>query len=183
MPDDMEIARIIQKKFQDDDPSALELAYEHFGRRLYGYLVSMVKSHSDADEVLSELFMTVARKREQIGRASNLRTYLFAIARNLAFEMFRKRTSQKETLSEYAQYLEADEDGGGKWGADELDAVRKAVDGLPEEQREVVVLKIFEGMTFEEISQLMRISQNTAASRYRYAIEKLREQLKGFGYE
>ena len=75
-------------------------------------------------------------------------------------------------------------DGGeGKWDSDELDAVRKAVDGLPEEQREVVVLKIFEEMTFEEISQLMRISQNTVASRYRYAIEKLRKNMKGFGYE
>ncbi len=183
MPDEMEIALIIQKKFQDDDPSALDLVYEHFGKRLFGYLVSIVKSPSDAEDVLNELFMAIARKREQIGAASNLRTYLFAIARNLAFQMFRKRTSQKETLSGYAQYLEVREDDKDKWGADELDAVRKAVDNLPDEQREVVVLKIYEEMTFEEISQLMRISQNTVASRYRYAVEKLREQMKGFGYE
>lgn len=96
---------------------------------------------------------------------------------------FKKRSSHKETLSGYAQYLEVRDGGEGKWDSDELDAVRKAVDGLPEEQREVVVLKIFEEMTFEEISQLMRISQNTVASRYRYAIEKLRKNMKGFGYE
>ncbi len=183
MPDNMEIFRVIQKKFQDNDPSALELVYEHFGKRLYGYLISMVKSPSDAEEILNELFITVVRKREQIGKAENIRVYLFAIARNLAYEMFRKRTSQKETLSGYAQYLEISEDGGSKWDPEELDAVRKAVDGLPDEQREVVVLKIFERMTFEEISQLMRISQNTVASRYRYALEKLKEQMKGFEYE
>ena len=183
MTDEMEIAQIIRKKLMDDDPDALEMVYEHFGKRLYGYLVSIVKSPSDAEEILNELFMTVVRKREQVGKASNIRTYLFAIARNLAFEMFRKRSSHKETLSGYAQYLEVREDNQGRWDADELNAVRKAVDGLPEEQREVVVLKIFEEMTFEEISQLMRISQNTVASRYRYAIEKLRENMKGFGYE
>ncbi len=179
----MEIEQIIRKKFLEDDPLALELVYEHFGKRLYGYLVSIVKSPSDAEEILNELFMTIVRKREQLGKALNMRTYLFAIARNLAFEMFRKSKRRQETLSGYAQYLEVREDGGGKWDPEELDSVRKAVDSLPEDQREVVVLKIFEGMTFEEISQLMRISQNTAASRYRYAIEKLREHMKGFGYE
>lgn len=183
MPDDMEIEQIIRKKFLDDDPAALEIVYEHFGKRLYGYLVSMVKSHSDAEEILNELFMTIVRKREQVGKASNIRTYLFGITRNLAFEMFRKRSSHEETLSGYAQYLEVSEESKTKWDSDEFDAVRKAVDSLPEEQREVVVLKIFEKMTFEEISHLMRISQNTVASRYRYAIEKLREQMKGFSYE
>ena len=183
MTDEMEIAQIIRKKFLDDDPDALEMVYEHFGKRLYGYLVSIVKSPSDAEEILNELFMTVVRKREQVGKSSNIRTYLFAIARNLAFEMFRKRSSHRETLSGYAQYLEVSEESKAKWDSDELCAVRKAVDGLPEEQREVVVLKIFEEMTFEEISQLMRISQNTVSSRYRYAIEKLRENMKGFGYE
>lgn len=183
MTDEMEIEQIIRKKFLDDDPVALEMVYEHFGRRLYGYLVSMVKYHSDAEEILNELFMTIVRKREQLAGAKNIRTYLFAIARNLAFEMFRKRSSHRETLSGYAQYLEVGEENKVKWDSDELDTLRKAVDGLPENQREVVVLKIFEGMTFEEISQLMRISQNTVASRYRYAIEKLRDNMKGFGYE
>jgi len=179
----MEVSQIIQKKFLDDDPSALELVYEHFGKRLYGYLVSILRSRSDAEEVLNELFMKVAVKREQVGKSDNLRVYLFAIARNMAYEMCRKRSSQKETLSVYAEYLELCDDAAGRWNEEELVAARKAVDSLPEEQREVVVLKIFEEMTFDEIAELLRISQNTAASRYRYAIEKMKDQMKGFGYE
>ncbi len=182
MPDDIEIMRIIREKFREDDPSALELTYEHFGKRIYGYLVSMLRSASDAEEILNELFLSIARKREQVLKASNIRTYLFGMARNLAFDMFRKRTSQKQALTSYAEYLELREDSE-NWNEEELDAVGKAVDSLPEEQREVVVLKIFEEMTFEEVAELLRISQNTAASRYRYALEKLKEQLKGFGYE
>ncbi len=183
MPEDMEVARTIQKMFQDDDPAVLELVYRHFGRRLYGYLISMLRSPSDAEEVLSETFMMVARKREQIGKADNLRVYLFAMSRNLAIEMFRRRTAQNEKLEGYAEYLEVSQGCEGKWSKEELDGVRKAVVELPEEQREVLVLKIFEEMTFEEIAELLRISQDTAASRYRYALEKLRKQLKGYGYE
>jgi RNA polymerase sigma-70 factor, ECF subfamily len=49
---------------------------------------------------------------------------------------------------------------------------------LPEEQREVVVLRIWSGMTLAEVADLSGVSLNTAASRYRYALEKLRERLK-----
>lgn len=178
----MEISNLIQKKFMDDDPAALELIYEHFGARLYGYIFSLVRSPLDSEEILNGLFMKIAQKRENIKKAVNMRVYLFTMARNMAYEMFRKRRSQKDLLSEYTVYLTC-EDNVHKWEDQELAAVRKAVDELSEEQREVVILKIFEGMTFDEIAQLMRISQNTAASRYRYALEKLRGQLKGFGYE
>lgn len=182
MPDDMEISDLIQKKFMDDDPAALELIYEHFGARLYGYVLSLVKSPSDSEEILNELFIRIAQKCEIIGKAMNMRVYLFAMARNMAYEMFRKRSSQKKSLSEYTVYLTCGDDVH-KWSDEELTAVRKAVDELSEEQREVVILRIFEEMAFDEIAQLMRISQNTAASRYRYALEKLRRRLKGFGYE
>ena len=52
-----------------------------------------------------------------------------------------------------------------------------ALASLPAEQREIVILKLYHGMTFEEIGALVEISPNTAASRYRYGLEKLR---KGF---
>ena len=61
--------------------------------------------------------------------------------------------------------------------ADERDSLSAALQGLPVKQREVVVLKIYESMTFEEIGSMLRISVNTAASRYRYGIERLRKTL------
>ena len=56
-------------------------------------------------------------------------------------------------------------------------AVEEALLQLPHEQREVIHLKVYAGMTFSEIGRLTEVSQNTAASRYRYAVEKLRELL------
>jgi RNA polymerase sigma-70 factor (ECF subfamily) len=57
---------------------------------------------------------------------------------------------------------------------DELERVNAAMQELPPEQREVIVLKFFHGMTFSEIGRVAGISPNTAASRYRYALDKLR---------
>ena len=57
-------------------------------------------------------------------------------------------------------------------------AVWKALRGLPTEQAEVVVLRIWEGITFAEIGEVLEISQNTAASRYQYAMQKLSRQLE-----
>ncbi|MCK7476508.1 MAG: ECF-type sigma factor [Candidatus Moduliflexus flocculans] len=53
------------------------------------------------------------------------------------------------------------------------------VEGLPAEQREAVYLKVFDGLTFREIASVCGVSANTAASRYRYGIEKLREAVGG----
>ena len=58
------------------------------------------------------------------------------------------------------------------------DELSEALAGLPEEQRAVVHLKLWEGLTFEEIAAALDISPNTAASRYRYGLDKLRDRLR-----
>ena len=58
-----------------------------------------------------------------------------------------------------------------------------ALQGLPAEQKEIIVLKIWHDYTFEEIGELLEISPNTAAGRYRYGLQKLRMSLKGVSYE
>jgi len=60
-----------------------------------------------------------------------------------------------------------------------LTVLLRSADELPTEQKEVVFLKVFEGLTFKEIGSACGISANTAASRYRYGIEKLREAVEG----
>ena len=60
-----------------------------------------------------------------------------------------------------------------------LAALLRSADNLPAEQKEVVFLKVFDGMTFKEIGSVCGVSSNTAASRYRYGIEKLREAAGG----
>jgi RNA polymerase sigma-70 factor (ECF subfamily) len=98
------------------------------------------------------------------------------MARNEAFKAIKKRSGQKaapfeEGLLEAVAPEKRDEP------ALSPKEAEQALAGLPVEQREVVVLKIYEGFTFAQIGELTEVSPNTAASRYRYALAKLEEKI------
>jgi RNA polymerase sigma-70 factor, ECF subfamily len=118
----------------------------------------------------------VARRHDRLVDVKNLQAYLFAMARNEAVTLMRRQARRAEPPRPDDLWLvsmapdTAQEDNG--------DAVRRALSDLPEQQRTVVVLKIYEDMTFQQIADALGISINTAASRYRYAMDKLRGLLK-----
>ena len=64
------------------------------------------------------------------------------------------------------------------WGRERSEGLAEALARLPDKQRTVIVLKVYEEMTFADIAAVLRISANTAASRYRYGVEKLRQQMR-----
>jgi RNA polymerase sigma-70 factor (ECF subfamily) len=95
--------------------------------------------------------------------------YLFRAVRNAALNHIRGQSREVE-LGDAGVWLESP-DGSVETGL----ALQSALKTLPGEQREVVVLKIWGELTFEESAAIIGISPNTAASRYRYGLEKLRE--------
>ena len=99
----------------------------------------------------------------------DIRSYLLRIVRNEASHLRRSRSTGASAL----QLLEAP----AGVPAQEVVEVNEALSRLPEEQLTVVVLKVWQGMTFAEVAEALDIPANTAASRYRYAMEKLREWL------
>src|SRR5262249_7603592 len=110
-------------------------------------------------------------------RASDPTAYLYACVKHCALDWQRKRhrQSRRELVvaraggeSLFARGLAQDE---------RRAAIDAAVRTIPETQREVLVMKIWGGLTFPQIALTLGISANTAASRYRYALAKLREQL------
>jgi len=140
---------------------------------LYGRALGL--SHSEAEDVLQETFVALLQRgqppaqpdhycvRSFRNRALNYRRSLW---RRLARELESRRwfdRSQGESPQERA-------------------AMRSLAE-LPVEQREAIVLKIWHEYTFEEIGELLEISPNTVAGRYRYGLQKLRACLKGETYE
>ena len=103
--------------------------------------------------------------------------YLCRAVRNAALNYRRDRAREVE-LSSNGHFLE-----GPPGMADMGLALDTALRALPQEQREVIVLRVWGQMTFEEAAAALEIPANTAASRYRYALAKLREQLKPLGKE
>ena len=122
--------------------------------------------------------MKITYKRKNLVSAESLKAYIFVIARNMVMENFRKRKKHNESLKEYELYLTAGDTSENTAGQDEILRLQNALAVLPAEQKEVVSMKIFQSMTFDDISECLKISINTAASRYRYALDKLKTILK-----
>ena len=174
------IEKEIKELIRDDNPKALEIIYDYLGRKLYGYLLTILCSEQKAENVMQNLFVKIAEKRDRIADANSITGYIFKVARNEAMDYFRRQPKHHEDISKYENILCVKEN---KIDAEEIKEISKSLEILPHKQRELINMKIFQDMTFEEISKALRISQNTAASRYRYGIEKLKNKLRGFKNE
>jgi RNA polymerase sigma-70 factor (ECF subfamily) len=136
---------------------------------LYGRALGL--THAEAEDVVQETFIHLMQRqdvpekpdhyciRSFRNRALNYRRSLWRrVARELESHRWFEKAAEENALEEQAMSALAD---------------------LPAEQREIVVLKIWHDYTFEEIGDLLEISPNTAAGRYRYALQKLRRRVKG----
>lgn len=127
---------------------------------------------------MQEVFLRAAAQSTRWFALRNPAGYLYRAARNEALSRLRKRAVRDRLAPEVARTaMIVEPAGGGLVAQEEAARVNAALLALPVEQREVVVLKLYQDKTFREIARLAGISQNTAASRYRYALAKLKEIL------
>ena len=150
------------------------------------YLFGLCGNWDEAEDLAQEALLKVWRKRHSFDGRSNVRTWIFAVARNHWLDCLRRRKVRPREQS-----MEHDpQSGSGQPTPPAMaervelaEAVRLAVDKLPEEQREALSLRESEGLTFREIGQLLGVPTATAKSRVRYALLKLADHLKPFGPE
>mgnify|MGYP006283373383 CR=1 FL=1 len=158
-----------------DDPVAVELIWDRYSTDLFAMLQALLGSRHDAEDVLQAVFVRIVRNRRQVAKARRLDAYVYRMARNEAISFLRRRSGSRVCLDAERWLLPVEDDDRSHELAEEL---QKALARLPESQREVLLLKIYRDKTFQEIGELVNVSQNTAASRYRYALEKLRTMLR-----
>jgi RNA polymerase sigma-70 factor (ECF subfamily) len=140
---------------------------------LYGRALGL--SHSEAEDVLQETFMALMQRPAP---PDNPEHYCVRSFRNRALNYRRSLWRRLARECESQRWFERSP---AETGAER--AAMRALATLPAEQREVIVLKIWHEYTFEEIGELIEISPNTAAGRYRYGLQKLRTCLNGESYE
>jgi RNA polymerase sigma-70 factor (ECF subfamily) len=140
---------------------------------LYGRALGL--SHGEAEDVVQETFVALMRRSQPPERPEH---YCVRSFRNRALNYRRSLWRRLTRELESARWFERSP---GQDPAEQA-AMRRLAE-LPQEQREVIVLKIWHEHTFEEIGELLDISPNTAAGRYRYGLQKLRLSLKGPLYE
>ena len=157
------------------DAAAFGKLYDFLGADLYRYALAALRSRRDAEDLVQDLFLKTMESRARIAAAKSVKAYLFAMARNMALDVLRSRG--RTTSLEDEPYLEAEAPGG--VASDEAALLCRALDALPFEQKEAVVMKFYQDMTFEEIAVVVGAKRDTVVSRYRYGLEKLREFLGG----
>ena len=161
------------------DPSKLEDLCRLHTPALFPFLLNLTRNEADTRDLLQELFVSLARHPDRMAGVRVPRAFLFRLAHNLAMDYLRSRNSRDRAHEAAGQAridlfnLPANPD-----DIAYAEALSAALGELPPDQRAVVHLKLWEGMTLESIGQTLEISPNTAASRYRYGLEKLRILLR-----
>lgn len=157
----------------------LETLYDDHAQTLYSFLLGFTRSENDTKDVLQELFHKLAESPEILKGVQQPKSFLIKLSRNLAIDLMRRRATRDRNYHQYQSELGNIFEGSSETDEEAFRSkLSKALLELPEEQRSVVQLKLWEDLTFEEIATSLEISANTAASRYRYGLDKLRELLR-----
>lgn len=145
---------------------------------MYRYLLALTGREEVAKDLLQDLFVKVARGAISLEGVRDVRAYLFRMARNLFIDRNRREQSGRERGERWGKQFGLEAQGP---DPDQQQFVEWLEDGLaelPEEQRSAVVLHLWDEMSFVEIGEICGVSENTAASRYRYGIDKMQRRLR-----
>ena len=164
-----------REKVMDNIPSHenWKSCFSEIGPGLLLFARQWTRSAADAEDIVQEAFVKFWRRNHKIDN----RALLYSAVRSIALDFIRRnsRRARREASAfgetEFSEPQFEIED-------ETQRALADAIDGLPREQREVLVMKIWNELTFAEIAGALGISQNTAASRYRYALAALKKMLQ-----
>jgi RNA polymerase sigma-70 factor (ECF subfamily) len=181
-------------RFQNGDRSAFASLVRRHQAPLYNFAFRLLRSSPAAEEVVQDAFVRVVVNAGEFKHAARFSTWLYAITRNLCIDQVRRRTLRNHPSLDESKR----DDGGdgptlGERTADGRANVERAavsveirerlvaaVDDLPDEQREVFLLREVSNIPFKEIAEIVGIPENTVKSRMRYALERLQAALSDF---
>ncbi|RUO98148.1 sigma-70 family RNA polymerase sigma factor [Hyphomicrobium sp.] len=160
----------------NNDPQAYRALFEKFGPIVKAFMMRQGTDAATAEELAQETMLNVWRKASLYSLdKGSVTTWIFAIARNLRIDQLRKEKTWVELPDTYVEQasseIAADE---AISSEQERQKIKQALDGLPKEQREVVVLSFIEGLPHRAIAERLQLPVGTIKSRIRLAYLKLR---------
>jgi RNA polymerase sigma factor (sigma-70 family) len=160
------------------DEQAFAALYDRFAARMYLAALRMLGRREDAEDAVQDVFLAAVRSRDKLGELRDLTAYLFTALHRAAGRCALRRARALRVSPTAADEAIAPVERAASDNAD-WRRLQQAIGSLPDEQREVMSLKIDGELTFAQIAQVMGVSISTAASRYQYALKKLRASLAG----
>ncbi len=173
-------------RVRDGDDEAFAVLYRRHHRRVANFFYGLCRNAHAADDLCQETFLRVWKLKQRYAATGSFTAYLFTFARNIWLEKCRDYRRQarlgfQQDIDVMGEILEDPRHAGPDAAAQHNEVAQSildAVDGLPEEQRMVFVLRVVEGMPIEEIAIVMNCPANTVRSRKILALKKLREVLR-----
>jgi len=146
-----------------------EQLYREVGPSLLGYFRRQAALASSAEDLLQDTFLRAVKRNNRLDPPVSRRAYLFGIARHVGIDALRRQRPPGEPASEAAAPAEPEDE--------RLEPMRLAIDALPAGQREALLLKLQQELSYEEIAAVLDIPVGTVRSRLHHAVRRLREQL------
>jgi RNA polymerase sigma-70 factor (ECF subfamily) len=175
------------KQFVDGDQAAIEILIARHKKRVFTYILLIVKNHHLAEDIFQDTFIKVIRslKTGKYTENGKFISWVLRIAHNLIIDHFRKEkllsTTSNDDVSvdlfNSPKYSEENVEDRMVWEQIHND-VHLLIRELPEDQRQVIIMRHFQGLSFKEIAELTDVSINTALGRMRYALINLRKLIE-----
>jgi RNA polymerase sigma-70 factor, ECF subfamily len=176
-------ARQLLLRVARGDEAAFDRLYRAHSRRVYAYVLNLLKDPSRAEEVLVDAMHEVWRSAERFRGDAKFSTWLLGIARNKALLAYRSRRVDEDhdDLDDVAETLAAEDDADGfaqLAQKQRREGVRQCMDKLTEEHRECLHLVFFEGYSVEDVAALQSVPENTVKTRLFHARQRMRNCLR-----
>lgn len=175
--------------YQGGNTSAFETLLRRYRRPVFNFVLRRVGDRGRAEELYQDVWMKVVERADDFRGDAKFSTWLYAIARNLCIDHQRKMKFRGHASLEASQ-PGTDQPVGDRvpnpgpstealaFGGLLKERIAAAVDALPDEQRDVFLLRQLQGLSFSEIAEVVGVPANTVKSRMRYALERLQHTLR-----
>lgn len=177
---------VLVKNYINGDEKALEELISRHNQRVYSFIFSKVYDKEITEDIFQDTFIKVIKtlKKGAYNEEGKFLPWVMRIAHNLVIDHFRKSNRMPkfdggEDFNIFSVIGDSSLNVEGQIIKDQVDTdVRKLVDELPEDQREVLIMRMYKDMSFKEISEITGVSINTALGRMRYALINLRKLIE-----
>lgn len=157
----------------------LEDIYREHRRGLFGLALSVVREPATAEDAVHEAFVRMAKQPQK--PTGDAAAYAYRAVRNAAIDQARRRKTRAKPAEEIASLFVAPEQDDPSWSAQRNETqamLKRAIDELPDNERELVIMRSFGGLTFQQIADAIGQPLSTVSSRYQNAIKSLRQLME-----
>lgn len=186
---------VLMMQFQGGDRAAFASLVRRHKLPIFNFVLRQIHSRSASEDIVQDVFVRVVHKASTFKHEARFTTWIYSIARNLCIDHLRKMSLRRHPSLDHAPTGAEDRLALGERLADEHPAtaadrsltstdigerIVAAVEALPDEQREVFLLRQLANIPFKEIADMTGVPENTVKSRMRYALERLQDALSEY---